>query len=102
MHLITFRRVIRWQVYDNTPTPSSRVAQYLNEAVPSGHMYLGDDPEQRSVYGDGRTQWNHLQLKIVCYLFMFLIIFSSCFIKEGDYATLPALALQVQQLGGRK
>jgi hypothetical protein len=50
------------KIYDNSP--GFQVTKYLNESVPSGHMYGDDDPDRGMIYGDGRTQWNHLQLKI--------------------------------------
>lgn len=72
------------QIYDNGAVSASQYRDFLNQAVPSNHIYGGDDPDNGKIYGDGRSQWNHLNVK-----------------AEGDYATLPALAMQALAQQGK-
>jgi len=72
----SMKRPSKTGLYDNAPVNPSAFKDFLNEAVPSGHIYGGEDSDKGTVYGDGRAEWNHLDVK-----------------PEGDYATLPALKL---------
>jgi hypothetical protein len=60
------------QLYDNAPPA---VAEFLSATAPSQHIYGGDAADAGALYGDGKANWNYLDVK-----------------EEGDYATLPALA----------
>ena len=39
------------------------MTSYLNDEAPSQSIYdAEDDPDRGKVYGDGKTQWNYLEL----------------------------------------